>query len=309
MEKDELAWRRKRRKRRKNRRRKQFIRGIGAILALFCCILVTGNAIYRFAQRPAPAEADQQQQEASADLDADALSSEEVPVSQPEEEEEAPPPVEVDPNSIIYLTFDDGPSSKVTEQILDILKENDIKATFFILNYSKSSIPILQRMAEEGHTIGLHGMSHEYVDCYSTEDAYLDGIDQLRDKLYDDTGYYAFCLRFPGGSSNTISRRYNEGIMTRLTQRVNEDPELQYFDWNVDSEDATGTNVDAELLVSNVTSELVKGKSNVVLMHDADTKETTAEALQAIIDYGRANGYCFQAITRDTPTVHHPVNN
>lgn len=308
MEKDELAWRRKRRKRRKSRRRKQLLCGIGVILALFCCIGVTGNAISRFVQRPAPTEADSQPQDAA--MEPDALSSEETPISPPEEEEEElPPPVEVDPNSIIYLTFDDGPSSKVTEQILDILNENDIKATFFILNYSESSIPILQRMVDEGHTIGLHGMSHEYVDCYSTEDAYLTGIDQLRDKLYDDTGYYAFCLRFPGGSSNTISRRYNEGIMTRLTKRVSEDPELQYFDWNVDSEDATGTNVDAELLVSNVTGELVKGKSNIVLMHDADTKETTAEALQAIIDYGRANGYCFQAITRDTPVVHHPVNN
>lgn len=226
---------------------------------------------------------------------------------EPEETRESTYP-EPDPDSVICLTFDDGPSSIITEEILDVLEENCVQATFFIVDYSEDRLPTLERMIEDGDTIGIHALNHDYEACYSTEDAYLDGVEELKEKLYRDTGYEAFCLRFPGGSSNTISANYNEGIMTRLTQRV-ADLGMVYFDWNVDSEDASGNSVPDSTLIANVTGELQKGRVNVVLMHDANSKKTTVQALQSIINYGRENGYTFKAIDRSTTPVHHRVGN
>ncbi len=221
------------------------------------------------------------------------------------EVEDAPCPED----HVICLTFDDGPSYPVTEEILDTLKANDVKATFFILDYSEAELPLIQRMIDEGHTIGIHGYSHEYGEIYSSADAFMDSVNTLAEKLKEDTGYEAFCLRFPGGSSNTVSRKYCEGVMTELVERVTEEGWM-YFDWNVDSTDAEGENVAVETLVSHVEGELDPAQVNVVLSHDTSSyKQTTADALQTIIDYGKANGYTFQAITEDTVQVHHGVNN
>lgn len=293
--------RRRRRARQQKRRRRQLIQ-LGVTGAVFCMLLIGGFAFYRTVAPPPAEEAAPETQDTPAQTQQPESSSQ----SQPETPEE--PTVPVDPDSIIYLTFDDGPSSTSTGRILDILKENDVHATFFILNYSADKLPLLQRMIDEGHTIGLHAYDHEYDVCYSTDDAYLDGITKLRDKLQEDLGYQAFCLRFPGGSSNTISRHYNEGIMSRLAEQV-PDLGMEYYDWNVDSGDANGNHIPDDTLVANTTSELRKGKSNIVLMHDTDAKQTTVQALQAIIDYGKENGYHFEAIDRDTPPVHHPINN
>ncbi len=210
---------------------------------------------------------------------------------------------------VIYLTFDDGPSSDVTVEILDTLKENNIRATFFILDYTEDKLPILQRMIDEGHTIGIHGYSHEYSEIYTSEEAFMDSINKLADKLKEDTGYEAFCLRFPGGSSNTVSRHYSTGIMSRLVELVKEEGWM-YFDWNVSSGDAAGDGVPSEKIISNVESELdPDSNDNVVLMHDTSAKQTSADALQTIIDYGKENGYSFYPISRNTPEVHHPVAN
>ncbi len=208
----------------------------------------------------------------------------------------------------IYLTFDDGPSSDVTVEILDTLKENDIKATFFILDYDEDKLPIIQRMIDEGHTIGIHGYSHEYNEIYASVDAFMDSINTLTEKLKKDTGYEAFCMRFPGGSSNTVSRNYCPGIMTELVEKVT-DEGWMYFDWNVDSTDAEGNNVAVSTLISHVESELDPDQANVVLCHDTGAKQTTAEALQTYIDYGKENGYTFKPITEDTVQIHHGLNN
>ena len=215
----------------------------------------------------------------------------------------------LDPDgSYVYMTFDDGPGYRVTERILDTLKENNVRATFFIINYPDDRIPLLKRMVEEGHTIGIHTWSHEYAECYATKDSYYEGVQKMKEKIKSDLGYDAFCIRFPGGSSNTVSRHYTEGVMTYLTQKMH-DEGYKYYDWNVDSTDAEGNNRPVETIVENVTSGFKKGRGNVVLCHDIDTKETTAAALQAIIDYGKENGYEFLPISRNTPEVHHSVNN
>lgn len=208
----------------------------------------------------------------------------------------------------IYLTFDDGPSSNVTVRILDILKKNGMKATFFICNYSDSEKSIIKRMIDEGHTVAIHGYSHDYAAIYKSDEAFMENINKLRDKLKSDFGYEAKFIRFPGGSSNTVSRKYSKGIMTRLSSRVEEEG-YTYFDWNVSSDDATANKVSADTIYNKVCNSLAHSRNNVVLFHDSGSKQTTADALQNIIDYGLANGYVFLPITESTVPVQHKINN
>ena len=207
---------------------------------------------------------------------------------------------------VIYLTFDDGPSSNITPKVLDILKQKGVKATFFILNYGSEGEKLVQREYNEGHTIGIHGYSHEYSEIYKSEDAYMANITKLQEKIKKSTGYNATITRFPGGSSNTVSR-FNPGIMSRLTRLVTQKG-YRYFDWNVSSGDAGGTTT-SEGVYNNVINGLSKSKQNVVLMHDFGSNTKLLGALGDIIDYGKANGYTFSRITESTPMVTHGVNN
>ena len=135
----------------------------------------------------------------------------------------------------IYLTFDDGPSNN-TSKILDILKQEDIKATFFLVNFNSSYNPVVKRIYDEGHSIGIHSYTHNYKLIYSSVSAYFDDLNKMNDKIKTITGSDTKLLRFPGGSSNTISS-FNKGIMTTLVKEVT-NAGYHYFDWNVDSSDA-----------------------------------------------------------------------
>ena len=213
-----------------------------------------------------------------------------------------------DGHSVICLTFDDGPGSKVTPRILDTLKENDVKATFFIINFSQANSYLVKRIVDEGHTLAIHGYSHEYRQIYASEEAFIKNIEKLQAKIFELTGQKPDIIRFPGGSSNTVSR-FNKGIMSRLTELVEQKGYI-YFDWNVSSGDASGKGKQpSDTIFNNVKNGLVKDRTNIVLMHDSNAKTTTADALQRIIDYGKQQGYEFKAITRETPVAHQRVNN
>ena len=211
---------------------------------------------------------------------------------------------------VIYLTFDDGPSNTVTPKILSILEKYKVPATFFIIDYGQDETKIrtLKRALKDGCTIGVHGMSHDYSKIYDSVPHFLDNITSLRDKIKEDLGYDAFAMRFPGGSSNTVSKSYCKGIMHKLVKDVQKEG-FMYNDWNVDSTDASGNNVAVEKLVRNVKEECSKDTFNVILMHDSDAKGTTAKALPKIIRWGQEEGYVFRAMTINSPTVHHGVNN
>ena len=213
----------------------------------------------------------------------------------------------VEKAGIIYLTIDDGPSSTITPQILDILKEKGIHATFFILNYSDSNEYLVKREIEEGHAVGIHGYSHNYSEIYTSLDACYENITKLQQKIYNSTGVLVKIVRFPGGSSNTISKNYCEGVMSAISKKIL-DEGFKYYDWNVDSNDA-GSARTKEDVYQNVTTGLRHGRSNVVLMHDFSGNNKTLEALPDIIDYGLENGYVFDVITIDTPMVAHPIQN
>ena len=208
---------------------------------------------------------------------------------------------------VIYLTFDDGPTTSSTPKILDILDEKGVKATFFILNYDEERAPLVKREYESGHTVAIHGYSHVYSTIYQSVDTYMNNITSLQDKIYETIGIRPTITRFPGGSSNTISRRYCSKIMTTLAYEM-VSRGYTYFDWNVDSDDAGNAKSSSDVY-RNVTSYLSKDQANVVLMHDYAENTKTINALPDIIDYGLENGYTFEVITPDTQMVTHTTNN
>ena len=206
----------------------------------------------------------------------------------------------------VYLTFDDGPSEN-TQAVLDILDRYGIKATFFVTGMHPDYFPMIAKCYEAGHTIGLHTYSHEYDLVYASVDAYWDDLGQIADVVRDQIGYVPCFIRFPGGSSNTISANYTPGIMTELAQEV-VDEGYQYYDWDASCGD--GAEHTADELVDGTMADTSYGyKSIVFLMHDGTAKETTVEALPRIIEYFQSEGYEFAAIDRDTCVPHHGIGN
>lgn len=204
---------------------------------------------------------------------------------------------------VIYLTFDDGPSTKNTARLLDILKEENVKATFFLTDKTNTDY-LIKRMYDEGHTIGLHTASHNYKYIYSSTTNFIKDIEKIQEKVARITGEKSSIIRFPGGSSNTVSS-FNPGIMCTLSNMVIEKG-YHYFDWNVSSGDA-GSKRSKKNTYRNVTNNLSKNRANVVLMHDI--YDSTVDAVKNIIKYGKDNGYTFEKITMDTEMYTHYVNN
>lgn len=203
----------------------------------------------------------------------------------------------------IYLTFDDGPRMGTTNVILDILKEEGIKATFFVTNQGPDEL--IKREYEEGHTVGLHTASHNYSFLYSSKENYFSDLYSVFDRVKKITGKESRVIRFPGGSSNTISRRYQVGIMSELTKEVL-NRNFKYYDWNLNSRDTDGL-TNSQDISSYVTSNLSLERVNIVLMHDI--KPYTRDALKSIIEYGKQNGYHFEAIDENTEMMMQKVNN
>lgn len=204
----------------------------------------------------------------------------------------------------IYLTFDDGPKWGTTDAILDILKEEGVEATFFVTNGGPDEL--IKRIYDEGHTVALHTATHNYATVYASVDSYFNDLNIVNERVKRITGQYSYIIRFPGGSSNTISRRYSQGIMSVLTQEVL-NRGYKYYDWNISSGDAAGGSPTPEQIKNNVVNNLNKSRVNMVLMHDIKTY--TRDALRDIIHFGKNNGYTFEKITMDTEMVRQRVNN
>ena len=200
-----------------------------------------------------------------------------------------------------YLTFDDGPSQN-TIKILDFLKANHIKATFFVIG-KENSDDIYKRIVDEGHTLAIHSNTHKYDEIYQNVDTFMEDMTALSDKLEAITGVKPTISRFPGGSNNTVSKRYGgEDLMDKIIQRIEEEG-YTYFDWNVDSMDAAKNNQDKDVIINSVLNGAAGKQEAIILMHDAAAKTTTMEALPQIVEGLRKKGFVFEKITEETPAI------
>ncbi len=202
---------------------------------------------------------------------------------------------------IIYLTFDDGPSG-YTSQLLDVLKQYNVKATFFVTG--NGSDAMIKREYDEGHTVALHSYTHNYGQIYASMDAYFADLDRINDRVERITGHRSNIVRFPGGSSNTVSRK-SKCIMTALAHEL-ANRGYVYYDWNVSSGDAGGVNTTAEV-INNVTSRIKGNGKYVVLQHDRIG--FSVNAVESIIKYGLNNGYTFERLEQNSMTCHHGTAN
>lgn len=209
----------------------------------------------------------------------------------------------VTPNGkVIYLTFDDGPGP-YTQALLRVLKKYDVKATFFVVGDDNPDI--LRQIVKDGHSIGVHTACHDYEKIYSDPQAYFRDLYDMQETIRRETGVETWLMRFPGGSSNMVSRRFSKGIMTTLTRAV-EDAGFRYFDWNVDSDDAGNAHT-AKKVRENVIEGLRNHRVSIVLQHDIH--DYSVDAVEDIILWAQDRGYRFLPLESDSPTAHHGVNN
>lgn len=204
---------------------------------------------------------------------------------------------------VVYLTLDDGPSQN-TQKVLDILDKYNAKATFFVTGAMPEYKDMIKKAYDKGHTIGMHTYSHDYAKVYASVDSYFQDLDQVAQIVKEEIGYVPCFIRFPGGSSNTISASYCKGIMSTLTKEV-QARGYQYYDWNGSSGD--GAVRTTEQLVAQATS--FHDNNIILLSHDSAAKDTTVEALPQIIEYYQSQGYVFKALDLNSYVAHHGVNN
>ena len=197
---------------------------------------------------------------------------------------------------IIYLTFDDGPGA-YTNHLLDVLKKYNVKVTFFVTG--KGDDAIIKREHDEGHTVALHSNTHNYSYIYASQNNYFEDLNAVRNRVKRITGVESNIIRFPGGTSNTVSKISMRELAKEVTNRG-----FYYFDWNVSSGDAGGT-TSSDGVYNNVVNNLKAGTS-VVLQHDI--KKFSVDAVERIIQYGLANGYTFKPLTESSPAIRHGAN-
>ena len=213
---------------------------------------------------------------------------------------EAVDPSDVEEGKKIYITFDDGPSAN-TGMLLDVLKEKNVKASFFMVLNDRCDQTVIRRMVAEGHTIGIHSASHVYADIYADLGSFKQDVQTVHDLLYEMTGVDVKYYRFPGGSSNRVSDVPVEECIEYL-----EEAGYTYFDWNASNGDSSGAGYTADQLTENVLRYVHNNTgASVVLMHDFDTCPETIEALPGLIDTLREEGYVFLPIDETTAPVHH----
>ena len=198
---------------------------------------------------------------------------------------------------VVYLTFDDGPS-KITEQVLDTLKAENVPATFFVISAENNAeyLPLLSRTVSEGHVVALHTCTHAYKEIYASPEAFWQDIENLKTALAPYGCSESKILRFPGGSTNTVSYKYGgSGIMKTLKAQALERG-YRFVDWNISADDSLGGKPSASHIYSKVINGVGSKTSCVVLMHDSSINKATAQALPDIITWFKNAGFRFDTI-------------
>lgn len=205
---------------------------------------------------------------------------------------------------VAFMTFDDGPS-KNTEKILDILERENVKATFFVNGHdTEFARDMYKRIVNEGHAIANHTYSHSYKEVYKSKDSFIKDIDKLDNYIYAVTGVRTQIVRFPGGSNNRVNRKYSgskdNGFMYSLATILEEKGQI-YFDWTVDSTDASKIKQKSSKIISETLRESLKQKYPIILFHDAPAKTTTVDALPEIIKGLKKAGYEIDILEKNLP--------
>ncbi len=207
---------------------------------------------------------------------------------------------EVTDEKKVYLTFEDGPSQQ-TERILDVLKNENVKATFFVIGHTDSySKRIYRRIVDEGHTLGMHSFSHIYNELYKSEESFTNDLVKLQDYLQKVTGVTSMVYRFPGGSGYQGSKVPMKQLFQVLQKKG-----ISYYDWNVVNGDNTGKQLTKQQMIDNVLKGVEQFPVSMVQMHDASDKRTTADSIKELIHQLQSEGYSLLPIDEDTTPIRH----
>ncbi|GAB6108780.1 polysaccharide deacetylase family protein [Fusibacter bizertensis] len=199
-------------------------------------------------------------------------------------------------DKVVYLTFDDGPSKETTLEILKVLNKYSVKATFFVIGRNVVKNPtVLKEIRDQGHAIGNHSFSHNYTMIYKDEDSFWTDYNKCQDAIYAVTGEYPELFRFPGGSNTATNFRGDDFVSQLRINLLNQG--VQFFDWNIESGDASTNYAEVGTIKSNAYTQISKKKYAIVLFHDSDNKKSTVEALPEIIEYYLTLGYRFDVLT------------
>lgn len=197
-----------------------------------------------------------------------------------------------------YLTFDDGPSDR-TDEVLDILAEEEVRATFFVVGLEdEASLARMKRIVEEGHTLGMHSYSHDYKEIYHSVESYLEDMYRLFSLIRETTGEAPTVFRMPGGSLNA----YNYGIYQELLAEMLRRGFVP-CDWSLSAGDVEGVQLTARDIVDNVVDASGQMDRCFILMHDDKDNATTVEALPEMIQVLRQQGFALEAMTPETTPV------
>ena len=178
-------------------------------------------------------------------------------------------------------------------------------STFFVTNQYPGYQDLIKKAYKAGHAIGIQSWSIDYEQIYQSDEAYFEDLEKMQEIVEKQTGERTRLIRFAGGSSNTISRNYSEGIMTRLALKVQQEG-YTYFDWNVLSGDA-GETTNSKKIAQNIEEGIAYYHTSVVLCHD--THEYTVDAIEELLKTVSEQGYTFAALEPDSYPAHHPINN
>lgn len=221
--------------------------------------------------------------------------TEESGTAQPEEPSSEPS----ENQKTVWLTFDDGPSA-VTADILDVLKEKEVPATFFVIGATTDrGRSLYQRIVDEGHALGIHSYSHRYQQIYASADAYWEDFNRLADHLEECAGVRPTIFRFPGGSVNKFA---DPEILNQIKQKMEKEG-MVWFDWNALANDDGASAAPAEEMFENILQSAGDNEQILILMHDDALRTTAPECVSMLIDHYQGLGYTFEKLTADTEPI------
>ncbi len=210
-------------------------------------------------------------------------------------------PASTDAMHVVYLTFDDGPSA-VTDKVLDILREEGVQASFFVIGATtEHGVEVYRRILGEGHSLAMHTYSHDVNKIYASLSGYTQDFLQLERWISENTGTSPRVCRMVGGSNSAFCPAVlREQILTYLVETG-----YSCFDWDIDSRDSLGYTVSARQIARNViqAAREMPEQDLIVLLHDDSLRTTLPDALRDIIAYFKERGYRFETLKEDTESA------